>query len=497
MATIFKSPPASPEPAAEASPYSYSVDDILFHLGTATGYMRSRNHTGAAELGQSMDLTFRAACGGIGIFGSPGEGKSISVIFPLTYQALAHPVQCGVLAYDIKGNFGDRFLKLCKRANRKGTRIGIGPGAQGFNAIGTLSPSAAGNCIAQYMARGAGAGNSGFFIKSSSQLLEASLALLLAQPKKYNLYDVRLIPMNEEERAEAIKEAHAAVDAAKANPPTDLEEIVKIERIEFGLQYFKYDFEALKTDKETYGNILSQLSTALYPFSYPALRRSLCETRAGGIDFSSLYDGAALCVSFASQEYPAAASLVYMLIGEQFANLILKRGDMVPGSEKQWRPIVLVMDEFQTVCSPRWTEFFALSREQNCCQIIATQQFESLSREMPETDAMLLIGNLTTRLGLCVGTPKTYELFEKILGSADYEDVSWSKAKSRPGFQFWHPGQDTKTTSGSTRQRPVVDGQVFRELTNNYEDMTFEAVCVMRNNGQSFDDRITMQGLLV
>jgi len=471
----------------------FDPSEIFLTLGTATGYLASRNHSGAAEPGAEISLSFRAAAQGIMVLGSPGEGKTIGLMNPLALQALDHEIQVGVLAYDIKGSFAPTFVELARRAGREAKVIGIGPGTTPINCIGSLSPDAVGKILAAYMSRGSSSDNQ-FFINSSSQIVAASLALLRAQPEKYNLAEARRIPFVEAARAEAIAEAQAYIDASKLLPPTDPAEIELLDEVAYGINYFAEDFAALSQDKDTYGNVLSQLSTALSPFARRSLHESLCASGAGALDFSSLYDGSAMVVSMPNQDLPAVAELVYQLLSEQFATLVRRRSDMADGDPQKWRPIVLLIDEFQSVATPRWAELFALSRDQGLIPILAVQQYESISRVMTkEDDANLLFGNCGTKIGMSVGTSKSVDVFKNILGEAEYTETT--ESKSKPGMSPFHPGTVSKTPS--QKHRAAIDGQVFRALTNDHETMTFQAICMSRCDGRSQDDVIQVRGMIV
>ena len=475
------------------------LDEPFFHLGRATGRFSERRHLGAATQGDDLWLSLRDAAQGVICVGSPGEGKTSGLVGRLTLQALQHATIPGIFCPDIKGDFATTFERLAQLGGRSTTRIGIGPGAKGFNAIGTLSPSAVGAVISRYMSRGASGGDNAFFVNSSAQLLEASLALLKAQPDKYTLAEARRIPILADKRDDAIAAAKAEVqrvdDLLAAGMSVSPADMARRDEMAFGLSYFAEDFKGLQADKETYGNILSQLSTALSPFSRPQIERAFCDASTGALDLSSLYDGAAVVVTCATTEFPSVMEIVMTLLKEQFFALIRARSEMAKDDPRAQRPIVFLCDEYQAIASPRDAEFFALSRSQRLIPVVSMQQFESLSRIMSEADATLLIGNMSQKIGFTVGTPKTIAIFTDLLGEAEYVETTTTKGVSQHATHILP--QISSSAADSNRTHKVVDGQMFRSLTNNYRTMQLEAIALLRVGGRAKDDIIQIDGLTV
>jgi hypothetical protein len=335
---------------------------------------------------------------------------------------------------------------------------------------------------------------------------------LRATPEKYSLYDVRLIPQSQSTRDEAIKAAVAKRDeltsTRDARRLTD-DETLLYDDIDFGIRFFgpESDFENLKSDPKTFGNVLSSMGTSLAVFARNSIKNSLCASGSATVNLTDLYNGAAIVVSMPSQEFPQAAELAMMILGEQFCGLIRARPKMKAGDPNKSRPICLFVDEFQSICSPQWTTFFSLSRSMLCMPVVSFQQFESLEVVMPsEAHANLLIANMQTKLALRVGSKKSYDVFGQLFGDAEYADVSESTSdnKSKEGFVHIMRNGGIKSADGESksksvamRTRPVVDGQVFRKIQNDFSTMRFQVICMSENLGKAQDDVIIMQGVTI
>ena len=140
--------------------------DFAIEVGTATGKLLNLGHGAAVSPKTALRLEGDDAAKNIAIYGGIGSGKTTRAINRYASQSLRQ--NCGMLAFDVKGDYFQTLETLARSARRTMTTIGVG--ARPTNLLEGLTPEVAASFLKSALILAAGSGiNSGLRPRRSSR----------------------------------------------------------------------------------------------------------------------------------------------------------------------------------------------------------------------------------------------------------------------------------------------------------------------------------------
>jgi len=249
----------------------------LFQLviGRATGRLLRIGHGAGVAAKTALVLRGDDASQNIAIFGGIGSGKTTRSINRLVAQALVQ--QCGILAFDIKGDYYETLRELARRADRP--LITIGVRARGLNLLEGLTPEVAASFLKSALLLGSGA-DSKFWIETGTELARNVLAMLRFLPEAYSLNGLYRWLFDEDER-ERLSEALQAKLDGFASPAHENERRLLLS----SLHYYRAIFA--KFEDKVRSNVLAELAQVLSPFAQPELADAFCTSSPDNVQMET------------------------------------------------------------------------------------------------------------------------------------------------------------------------------------------------------------------
>ncbi|MBC5804424.1 MAG: type IV secretion system DNA-binding domain-containing protein [Candidatus Eremiobacteraeota bacterium] len=467
---------ASRRPATIAQTHSR-----LFHLviGVATGRLLRIGHGAGVASKTALVLHGDDASQNIAIFGGIGSGKTTRGINRLVAQALLQ--HCGILAFDIKGDYYHTLRELAERTGRPFITIGVH--ARGLNLLEGLTPEVAASFLKSALLLGSGA-DSKFWIETGTELARNVLGMLRFVPEAYSLNGLYRWLFDEQDR----KQLSAALDkklVTLARPEHDDER----RRLLSSLHYYRSIF--MKFEDKVRSNVMAELAQVLSPFAQPDLADAFCTASSSNVQMEHVLRGDVFIVALPLAEYGLAAKTAYTFIKLRFFNLMQQRRRQTEWDQE--RAVVFVADEYQEVVSCSKTglsdlNFWDKSRSSGCVGIISAQGMSSFYAAIGDRDlANALVQNFRQVICFRTEDDATIKRITSLLGQIEVDRESYSAQRSRSARGFAATHGTSRSSSVSQSMQSVINPQLFRQLGQN------EAIATLSIGGSAYDDVVTME----
>jgi type IV secretory pathway TraG/TraD family ATPase VirD4 len=447
-------------------------------VGLATGRLLRIGHGAGVAAKTALVLRGDDASQNIAIFGGIGSGKTTRGINRLVAQALVQ--QCGILAFDIKGDYYETLQELARRAGRPLVTIGVR--ARGLNLLEGLTPEVAASFLKSALLLGSGA-DSKFWIETGTELARNVLAMLRFLPEAYSLNGLYRWLFDEDERERLSEALQKRLDGFAA-PAHENDRRLLLS----SLHYYRAIFA--KFEDKVRSNVLAELAQVLSPFAQPDLADAFCTSSPDNVQIEQLLRGDVFVVALPLAEYGLGAKTAYTFIKLRFFNLMQQRRQ-----HKEWdqeRSIAFVADEYQEVVSCSKTglsdlNFWDKSRSSGCVGIISAQGMSSFYAAIGDRDlANALVQNFRQVICFRTEDEATIKRITSLLGQIEVDRESYSAQRSRSARGFSATHGKSRSSSVSQSLQAVINPQLFRQLGQN------EAIATLSIGGSAYDDVVQM-----
>jgi hypothetical protein len=462
-----------PEPAERPN--------FTIEVGTATGKLLNFGHGAAVSSATALRLEGDDAAKNIAIYGGIGSGKTTRAINRYAGQSLRQ--NCGMLAFDVKGDYYKTLETLALAARRTMTTIGVG--ARPMNLLEGLTPEVAASFLKSALILAAGSGDK-FWIETATELSRNVLGVLSFFPEHYSLnglYRWLFDPDWHEEMVEAVERR-----VGQLNDHYMKDELRRLKA------YFDYETTIFnKFDDKVKSNVLAQASEILSPFAQPELVDAFCTQSPDCVQMEALLDGAVFLVNLPLAEFGLGAKTAYTFVKLRFFNLM--QGRRRRPEWNQDRTIVFLCDEYQEIVSCSKTglsdlNFWDKSRSSGCVGIISAQGVSSFYAAIGEHDlANALLQNFRQTICFRTEDDATVNRMTRLLGQIEVERESESQQTSRStnsGLNGRASRSSSRSASVSRTLQNVINPQIFRLLEPD------EAIATLTIRGAAFDDVVKM-----
>ncbi len=380
-------------------------------------------------------LPEKGTYGGIVAFGGIGSGKTASVANPIMHQIMEfkpHDVnlKIGGLVLDVKGDFVEYVKKLATEFDRSNDLVIIKPnGNVKWNPIDepkTPPETLAGRLLAVYqnVTTDSGQGDQAWVAQGVLKLLTHVIGVLRELQGYITLHDcnsfIADIASGELDDIETALTRWGDNDSVK-----------ETERLEHHRRFFTHEWTA-ESDRSR-GIVVSATKNVTGLFSVPEVKNTFSpnqnEITFAGFD-GIIDNGQIVAIDLPESQYGVLANAVGTLLKLSFQRSALSRVARAKQDQQTntSRTLFFICDEYQKFVSCAGSagegdeQFYALSRQSKCFNLVLTQSPQSIISKVGEDAANVMFASLRTKLFLAMINPGDATLAAETLGE-DWQDV--------------------------------------------------------------------------
>lgn len=366
------------------------------------------------------------------VTGTIGTGKTASVMYPLTKQAIFYKcydpdLKAGMLILDVKGNYYKQVVEFAKEVGRLDDIVVIEMGGKyKYNPMHKphIKPLVLANRIKVVLSLFSGKGASDGYWLDKAELLIAECIKLC---RLYNDGYVTFAEINKlvNNRTYLVNKITILVE------DQDIMTNDELEIFETCRDYFENEYTNLS---ENTLSIIQSVVTQMTQFFYtdPDVKNSFCSDveDLNFLGFKEVIDhGKIVILKMNIAQYRNLAKTIAAYMKLDFQDEVMQR--LVRENANISRPVFMISDEYQEFVTATDAEFYAQSREPKCCTIVATQSYTSLINSLKDRDTVRTVTqNLINKIWLRTDDLFTVEEAQKQLGKEDKEKVTKSISES-------------------------------------------------------------------
>lgn len=407
------------------SKYPYNQDKLqlivgLKHKWNSLDYVETPTWVVVPEKGLFQDFM---------IIGGKGTGKTAGCMYPFTMQMMYYKAynpeeKTGMLILDVKGNYHKQVMDYAKRIGRtndvKVIRIG---GEYKYNPLHkpSLKTQVLANRLRTILELFSTQTVDSYWLDKAEVLINEAIKLVRLYNKGYVTFvEIHKIINNEEF-------LNSKLDYLQKLSDKNLLTQMQKEEFRTCKDYFINEYRTLDTKIITV--IKSEVTRMTYTFvSDPQIVNTFCtpKEKLNFFGFDDLVDnGRIVVLDMNIAEFRNLSKIIAAYLKLDFQTAAMQRITRSGANRK--RPLVYFSDENQEYVTLSDADFYAISREARCINIIATQSYSSLLKTLKTKDTLqTILTNLTNKIWLRTDDELTITLIQKQVGLHRVEDVSRS-----------------------------------------------------------------------
>ena len=358
------------------------------------------------------------------ITGTIGSGKTSSAMYPFTEQLMKYNSKnindkIGMLILDVKGNYYNQILKYANLYNLEKDVIIIGLNSNNFyNPLHkpNLKPIVLANRIKTILTLFSENNSESYWLDKVEQILAEAIKLCRLYNNNYvtfsELHKLITIPDYYKEKIKILKELFIA---SKLNSK-------QVYELNECLNFFQKEFESL--DSRTKGILISEITRITNTFISDYDVFSTFSPPKEKLNFLGFEDvlkyGKIVVLNMNISEYTVLSKIIATYLKLDFQTEILT--SLSHGNIKK---SAFICDEYDKYCTKTDSEFFSLSRESKCINIVSTQSYSSLKNTLKDDSSVKVITqNLINKIWFRTDDIFTIEEAQKQLGKEEKEKIS-------------------------------------------------------------------------
>lgn len=382
------------------------------------------------ELGLFQDIV---------IIGGKGMGKSQGLMYPfssqiLNYKAFDKDNKAGALILDVKGNFYERIVDIAKGCNRSDDLVIIELGGQyKYNPL--YKPGLESLVLAKRirlildMFAGKGS-NEAYWLDTAETIIDNAIKLARLRYGYFTFTEINKISNSEEFFKNTIAEVREAIENEEITL-TD-EQLFDLDAVE---NYYIYEYSEIKPETKAIFN--SEISRMIRPFvsNYKAVKTFCCsKDELNFLGFEELIQkGKIVILKMDWASYQDLAKIIAAYLKLDFQTEVLSR---LAKPHMSRRPLTFICDEYHIFVTSNDYDFYSLSREARCCNIVATQSYSSLLENLHSIEKVrVLMTNLKNKVFLQTDDKLTIDEAKTLFGKDEKkrERISISEGTDHNG----------------------------------------------------------------
>jgi len=370
------------------------------------------------------------------VTGTIGTGKTSSAMYPFTEQLIKynslHPnKKMGILILDVKGNYFKQVKEFASKYNIEKDLLEIGLNSKiRYNPLykPNLNPLILANRLKTILLLFSENNSESFWLDKAEQVLTEAIKLCRLYNNGYvtfvELHKLITEPNYYKSKIEVLKKLFCESKFSHK----------QIYELNTALEFFEKEFNSL--DSRTLAILKSEISriTSIFISDYN-VSKVFCPDKKD-LNFkgfsSMLQKGKIVVLNMNIAEYKNLSKIVATYLKLDFQSEVLYNL-----SHSQVRPSAFICDEYAEYATKTDSDFFSLSREAKCINIVSTQSYSSLKNALKDENSVkVILQNLINKLWFRTDDIFTIEETQKQLGKEDKIHTSKSISESAKETKF-------------------------------------------------------------
>lgn len=415
------------------------------------------------------------------ITGTIGSGKTSSAMYPFTEQLIKYnsknsDKKIGMLILDVKGNYYKQIKYYTKKYNLFKDLIIIQLNSNVlYNPLHkpNLKPQVLANRLKTILLLFSENNTESYWIDKAEQVLTECIKLCRLYNDGYvtflELHKLITIPNYYKEKVNILRNLFIS---SKLNQK-------QIYDLNASLDFFQKEFDSL--DYRTKSILISEITriTGSFVSDYDVMR-TFCPPKEK-LNFLGFKDilkkGKIVVLNMNISEYSILSKIIATYLKLDFQTEIISSI-----SKNNVKPSAFICDEYDKYASKTDSEFFSLSREAKCINIISTQSYSSLKLSLKdEYQVKVLSQNLINKIWFRSDDLFTIENAQKQLGKEEQKRISKSISESAKKTNFSYitntlHSQDSNISESYntyTQKDYIYDTNFFTQKLETFTALTF------------------------
>lgn len=415
------------------------------------------------------------------ITGTIGTGKTSSAMYPFTeqlikYNSLNPSNKLGILILDVKGNYFKQVKQFASKYHLERDIIEIGLNSNiRYNPLHkpNLNPIILANRLKTILLLFSENNSESFWLDKAEQVLTECIKLCRLYNNGYvtfvELHKLITEPNYYKSKIEILRNLFCQSKFTRK----------EIYELNTALEFFEKEFNTL--DSRTLAILKSEISRITNVFiSDYNVSKVFCPEKKD-LNFkgfsSMLKNGKIVVLNMNIAEYKNLSKIIATYLKLDFQSEI-----MYNLSHSKVRPSAFICDEYAEYVSKTDADFFALSREAKCINIVSTQSYSSLKNTLKdETAVKVIIQNLINKIWFRTDDIFTIEETQKQLGKEDKLHTSKSISENAKETNFNYITNSLNSQNSSiteslntyTQRDFIYDTNFFTQDLETFSSLTF------------------------
>ena len=368
------------------------------------------------------------------ITGTIGSGKTSSAMYPFTKQLLSYSAlteRLGMLILDVKGNYFKFVESVCEVLGLTDDLIVISlDSGIHYNPLDKphLKPQVLANRLKTILLLFSENNSESFWLDKAEEVLCECIKLCRLYNDNYvtflELHKLIFYPDYYKEKISFLRKLFISNKLSRR----------QVYDLNSCLNFFQKDFENL--DQRTLAILKSEIGRITNAFISDFDVLNTFSPSKDEISFDGFSDvinsGKIVVLSMNIAEYRNLSMIIAAYLKLDFQTEVISNlsNDCV-------KPCVFICDEYDKYASKIDGEFFSLSREAMCINIVSTQSYSSLKNVLKDEAAVnVIVQNLINKIWFRTDDIFTIEEAQKLLGKEDKDMVSKSVSENAKETKF-------------------------------------------------------------
>ena len=358
------------------------------------------------------------------ITGTIGSGKTSSAMYPFTKQIIEYnsknqDKKIGMLILDVKGNFYLQVKKYCEENGLESDLIVIElENNINYNPLDKpiLKPQVLANRIKTILTLFSENNTESYWLDKAEQLIAEAIKLC-------RLYNEGYVTFEELHKLVTQEDYYKGkIDYLRKMFISNKFSIQEVYNLNSSLEFFQNEF--YKLDSRTIAILKSEITriTQLFVSDYEVLR-TFCPPK-NSLSFHGFSEiissGKIVVLNINIAEYRNLSKVIAAYLKLDFQTEVM--ANLSKGEEKT---TAFICDEYSEYVTKNDSEFFSLSREAKCINIVSTQSYSSLKQQLNDENAVkVIIQNLINKIWFRTDDIFTIEEVQKQIGKEEKTKIS-------------------------------------------------------------------------
>ena len=415
------------------------------------------------------------------ITGTIGTGKTSSAMYPFTeqlikYNALHPDKKLGILILDVKGNYFKQVKQFARKYNIEKDILEISLNSKvRYNPLykPNLNPLILANRLKTILLLFSENNSESFWLDKAEQVIAECIKLCRLYNNGYvtfiELHKLITEPNYYNSKIEILKKLFYESKFTHK----------QVYELNTALEFFEKEFNSL--DSRTLAILKSEISriTNIFISDYN-VSKVFCPEKKD-LNFkgfnSMLRNGKIVVLNMNIAEYKNLSKIIATYLKLDFQSEIMSNL-----SHSQVRPSAFICDEYAEYATKTDADFFSLSREAKCINIVSTQSYSSLKNTLKDENSVrVIIQNLINKIWFRTDDIFTIEEAQKQLGKEEKLHTSKSISESAKETKFSYITNSLNSQNSSitesfntyTQKDFIYDTNFFTQDLETFSSLAF------------------------